>query len=90
MRSPFLLQDLEKTLQGVNIPFINKSKLMKFRFPICSTENQERIVNEIETRFSIIDKLEQTIDSSLLKTEQLRKSILKSAFEGNLVKEVVA
>jgi len=47
-------------------------------------KQQTKIVKQIEKQFSIIDKLEQTVNKSLNKTEQLRKSILKSAFEGKL------
>ncbi len=35
---------------------------------------------------SVIDKVEEIINSSLDKAEQFRKSILKTAFEGRLVK----
>ena len=45
-----------------------------------------RIIQEIESRFSVINKIEQVVDSSLAKAELLRKSILKAAFEGKLVK----
>ena len=44
-----------------------------------------QIVEEIESRFSVADKLEQTIDEGLKKSETLRQSILKKAFEGGLV-----
>ena len=47
---------------------------------------QKQIVQQIESRFSVIDKLEETVDNALNKAELLRKSILKSAFEGRLVK----
>ena len=63
------------------------SKTINITYPGVLSE-QEQIVQEIESRFSVIDKLEQSVDSALIKTEQLRKSILKSAFEGKLVKEV--
>ena len=33
-----------------------------------------------------IDKVEQIVNQALIKAEQLRKSILKKAFEGRLVK----
>jgi len=46
---------------------------------------QQKIVEEIETRLSVADKIEKEIDSNLQKTEQLRQSILKKAFEGKLV-----
>ncbi len=56
-------------------------------FPICAFAEQHQIVQEIETRFSVADKLEQTIDESLKKAEALRQSILKKAFEGELTKK---
>lgn len=52
---------------------------------IISIQEQQQIVNEIETRLSICDKLEATITESLQKAESLRQSILKKAFEGKLL-----
>ena len=46
---------------------------------------QTQIVEEIEKRFSEADNLEKAIDESLAKSERLRQSILKKAFEGRLV-----
>jgi len=46
---------------------------------------QKVIVQEIESRLSVCDNLEQTIEDSLQKAEALRQSILKKAFEGKLV-----
>jgi type I restriction enzyme S subunit len=43
------------------------------------------IVQEIETRLSVCDKMEETIENSLQQVESLRQSILKQAFEGKLV-----
>lgn len=52
---------------------------------LCSIEEQELIVNELESKFSIIDYLEKVIGIGILKSEALRQSILKKAFEGELV-----
>jgi hypothetical protein len=46
---------------------------------------RETFVQEIETRLSVCDKLEETIIASLQQAEALRQSILKKAFEGKLV-----
>lgn len=46
---------------------------------------QHQIVSEIEKRFSEADNLEKAVDESLAKSETLRQSILKQAFEGKLV-----
>ena len=53
--------------------------------PAPSLSVQTQIVEEIEKRFSEADNLEKAIDESLVKSETLRQSILKQAFEGKLV-----
>jgi len=63
---------------------INLAVLEALDIPVLEIDEQKAIVNEIESRFSVIDKLEQTITTALLKAERLRKSILKAAFEGKL------
>ncbi len=57
-----------------------------FKISVPKVQEQTQIASEIESKFSVIDKLEETVDNTLLKAEQLRKSILKYAFEGRLVK----
>jgi type I restriction enzyme S subunit len=46
---------------------------------------QEQIVQEIESRLSVCDKIEESIEQGLQQAEALRQSILKKAFEGKLV-----
>jgi len=46
---------------------------------------QQAIVAEIESRLSVCDKIEESIEQSLKQAEALRQSILKKAFEGKLV-----
>ncbi len=51
-------------------------------------EEQTQIVQEIEFRLSVCDKMEQSLNESIKKAEALRQSILKKAFEGRLLSEV--
>jgi type I restriction enzyme S subunit len=44
-------------------------------------------VAEIESRLSVCDQLEQSIEDSLEKAESLRQSILKKAFSGDLTQQ---
>jgi restriction endonuclease S subunit len=53
--------------------------------PLPETQDQFLIVSEIESRFSLADKLEETIDASLAQAASLRQSVLKRAFEGKLL-----
>jgi type I restriction enzyme S subunit len=53
--------------------------------PYCSFQEQKITVELIESRLSVTDKMEETINQSLQRAEALRQSILKKAFEGRLV-----
>ncbi|PRY87077.1 restriction endonuclease subunit S [Mongoliibacter ruber] len=64
---------------------LNLNDILEFPIPICSFEEQNIISNRLDFQFSIIDNLEKTIESGLQKSEALRQSILKKAFEGKLV-----
>ncbi len=70
---------------GVNQSNINGTKLVNYPIPLCSKKEQDQIVQEIESRLSVIDQLEQTINENLQKAEALRQSILKKAFGRELV-----
>lgn len=52
--------------------------------PLPTLEKQKEIVKEIESRLSVCDSIEKTIDTALQEAEALRQSILKQAFEGGL------
>jgi type I restriction enzyme, S subunit len=53
--------------------------------PFCSIKEQNLIVEEIESRLSVADKMEESINQSLQQADGLKQSILKKAFEGTLI-----
>lgn len=63
---------------------IGQEKIRQIAIPSCSLEEQQQIVQEIESRLSFCDKIEETITASLGQAAALRQSILKKAFEGKL------
>jgi type I restriction enzyme S subunit len=67
-------------------PVISQGKIypVKAIFPRQLTE-QLALLQEIESRLSVCDKIEESIEQSLQQAEALRQSILKKAFEGKLV-----
>jgi type I restriction enzyme S subunit len=71
--------------QTTNLASINSTILSNLPVPVCTIREQEQIMQEIESRLSVADKLEETITASLQQSETLRQSILKKAFEGKLV-----
>ena len=68
-----------------DIPGLSKSHILNHNINLCSIDEQQRIVEEIETRLSVADKLADTIDENIAKAESLRQSILKKAFNGELL-----
>jgi type I restriction enzyme, S subunit len=72
---------------GVNQSNINGAKLKTYPIPLCSLEEQRRIVQEIESRLSVCDKLEETIAAALRQAEALRQSVLQQAFTGKLLRQ---
>ena len=63
---------------------INLDTLENLIIPYCSFEEQKTVVSEIESRMTICDSIEKTVDTALQQAEAMRQSILKQAFEGRL------
>jgi type I restriction enzyme S subunit len=66
---------------------LNQSFMKNIPVPLTSTLEQQKIVEEIEYRLSLADKLEETVNKLLEKIEKLKQSYLKYAFEGKLTEE---
>lgn len=71
--------------KGSSRAFLNQTILNSLNFPYCSLEEQQLIVDELESKLTVCDKIEETISHSLQQAETLRQSILKKAFEGKLI-----
>jgi type I restriction enzyme S subunit len=76
---------IAQNVKGAAMPAISFGLINNVTLPIPSMEEQQRIVQEIESRLSVCDKIEETIKNSIKQAETLRESILKKAFEGKLV-----
>jgi len=81
----FYGKELDRMGTGTTFKAISKNTLNSFVVKLPKKEEWRSIVSSIESKFSVIDKIEQVVEASLEKAEKLRKSILKSAFEGKLV-----
>jgi type I restriction enzyme S subunit len=68
--------------QQVGQANINSQKLKSFRFALPPLDAQEMIVTQVESYFSVLDRVEATIDASLRRCFQLRQAVLKRAFRG--------
>ena len=83
--SEFFQKQIKDHASSTTLPILNKSKFESLPFVEAPKNEQAKIVEEIEKRFSEADNLEKAIDESLEKADRLKQSILKKAFEGRLV-----
>jgi len=66
-------------------PHFYLGDIRAFPVALAPIEEQQEIISEIEHYFSIIDELEVQFEVNMKRSNCLRQSILKQAFEGKLV-----
>jgi type I restriction enzyme, S subunit len=76
---------ISKSTATAGQSFISLSNCRVLLIPLPPIAEQHQIFSKIEHIFSVTDQLEKTIDSNLKRSEKLRQSILKQAFQGKLV-----
>ena len=71
-------------VHGATRPRVNTKQIKAIEIPFIPHKKQLSIVAEIESRLSVCDSIEKTVDAALQQAEAMRQSILKKAFEGGL------
>lgn len=71
--------------QTTNLASISRTALRQFPVPVPPSEEQERIMADIDRQFSILDAMEAAVEVGLTRAGRLRQSILADAFAGRLV-----
>ena len=82
--SAYLKSLYKKKAHGATMDVLNMGMIKELPFPLCDIQEQGQVIKEIESRLSVCDSIEQTVDAALQQTEAMRQSILKRAFEGGL------
>lgn len=85
LRSDASSGQLEKFFTGSTIWHFTGESLRSYAVGLPPTNEQHRIVAEVERRLSVIDAQERAVAASLARAERLRQSILQRAFSGQLV-----
>ena len=73
-----------KKKRGIAQAHFNVGGYSKTPIIVPCLDIQKKVVEMIESRLSVCDSIEKTIDTALQEAEALRQSILKQAFEGGL------
>ena len=84
LRSDWGQKDLLKNKRGAGKLGLGLDDIRDSRVPVVSDEEAEAVLNVIESRLSVCDSIEKTVDTALQQAEAMRQSILKKAFEGKL------
>lgn len=84
LKSEYGQKDLLKNKRGGGKLGLGLDDIRNTVVPVVSNEIADRIVKEIDSRLSVCDSIDQTVDTALSQAEALRQSILKKAFEGGL------
>lgn len=85
LQSRWAYKAIEGLIHGVGRPRINTTQLKEIQVPVCSPAEQDEIVKQLDAKLSIIDATEKQLDEQLARSKALRQSILKRAFDGELV-----
>jgi len=83
LRSEWGQKDLLKNKRGAGKLGLGLDDIRNSRVPVVSDEEAATILGVIESRLSVCDSIEKTVDIALQQAEAMRQSILKKAFEGS-------
>lgn len=76
-----VLDQVKELCKGSTRIFLNQTILKQIQFPIPNVYEQLQIINTIESRLTVCDNIEKTVDTALAQADAMRQSILKQAFE---------
>lgn len=82
--SPYGLEIVRKNQHGAAQGHLNVKEYGNLPIFLPNIPEQYSLLKKMESRLSVCDNIEQTIDTSLQQAEALRQSILKQAFEGEM------
>lgn len=84
LRSDYGQKDLLKNKRGGGKLGLGLDDIRDTKVPVMSDAEAAGILATIESRFSVCDSIEKTVNAALQQAEAMRQSILKKAFEGKL------
>ncbi len=84
LRSDYGQKDLLKNKRGGGKLGLGLDDIRDTKVPVMSDAEVAGILATIESRFSVCDSIEKTVNAALQQAEAMRQSILKKAFEGGL------
>lgn len=85
LMGPKMQEVVKMRITGSATPHLFQRDIKRFDVLIPPIAEQQKVVESIESSFSVADEVENTIKQGLRQAEALRQSILRDAFQGKLV-----
>ena len=85
LNSPHCYRQSQRYTHGVGNQDLGLTRMIWITIPLPPFQEQTQILQEIESRISVVKAIEKQADSNLSRAERLRQSILSMAFCGRLV-----
>lgn len=85
LKSEWGQKDLLKNKRGGGKLGLGLDDIRNTPVPVVSDEIARKTLEKIESRLSVCESIEQTVDTALAQADAMRQSILKQAFEGGYV-----
>ncbi len=83
--SPVIKRLINRVAVGSGVKHLRVGDVELLPIPVPPISEQQRIVAEVERRFSFVREIEAQVDTNQKRTERLRQSILANAFSGGLI-----
>ncbi|MDD5943352.1 restriction endonuclease subunit S [Fibrobacter sp.] len=80
----FNYEELRRKAAGGVQPNLNLNLVKNISVPYYDMDMQMKIVSEIESKLTVCENIEKTVNDALIQADAMRQSILKKAFEGSL------
>lgn len=85
LSSPYFLNYAHKEATGATIKNVSLKTMREFLVPLPSTKNQKTIVKKLDTLSEQTKTLEKIYQEKINDLDELKKSILQKAFNGELI-----
>lgn len=85
LNSPRFVDALDDMKSGISDSGLNltQKRFAELLIPLPPLAEQHQIIAEVEARTTAIDHLEAELDRQITRSNRLRQSTLRAAFEGN-------
>lgn len=87
LNSPAIQCLIKNWSKGATREYLTLSQIKNIPVPLCSLQEQEFIVSELESKYTILENIKKILENKIYQINVLRQFILNKALEGRLVSQ---